>query len=424
MPQALPPSPPSMYPQSANLVEYIRTRRQYNLQNQLSPVSFLAENLAKQARVKLLHLSNLTCQDMIDSKKNRSLFDLNSSNSICSYAKYCPSTCSCCSSSSPFLFSTNNNYQTCDCSYQCPSECSCKHSFDLTKNYVNCSNLYLSKIPSNIPSSTTHLYLNNNQLRSLDKNLTHLTKLQYLSLSNNQLEYLVDDEFSTLSRVEDLDLSSNRIQNINSKTFSTLFNLKHLYLQNNPWVPKFYSGNGEFQSNIRLNSLTYGNGLICNRSLMSSSFTIETPLTPEDCCQYSNIESCQPPIQINNHNLESNREQIFIHNDQSSLFPKRVLNFLFHEDYRLFIIIGSSFIILVLISGIILCCTCRRKKDQKQLSPAERKLLSNGDLSKTINHYHKSLQQTSTPPQISSSSSSSTTAIQKLINSTRPKGIF
>ena len=60
------------------------------------------------------------------------------------------------------IFYNNNN---CDCYFQCPLECSCKHSFDLTNNYINCSNRQLNKIPLNIPYSTTHLYLNNNQIK-------------------------------------------------------------------------------------------------------------------------------------------------------------------------------------------------------------------------------------------------------------------
>ncbi|CAF2498991.1 unnamed protein product [Rotaria sp. Silwood2] len=60
--------------------------------------------------------------------------------------------------------------------------------------------------------------------------------------------------------------------------------------------------------------------------------------------------------------------------------------------------------------------------EQIYTSSAESKLLTDGDVNKTINHYHKPLQQTSsTPPQISLSSS--TTAIQKLINSTRQKSL-
>ncbi|CAF3360343.1 unnamed protein product [Rotaria sp. Silwood1] len=421
-PQPLPPVISPLYPQSPNLINYIRTRRQLSLPNHPSPISLLAENLAKQARVKLLHLSNLTCQDIIEPKISRSLFDLTSSNSICSYTIYCPSTCSCCSSSSSSVtFNNNNNNNNCDCYYQCPLECSCKHSFDLTKNYVNCSNLYLNKIPLNIPSTTTHLYLNNNQIKTLEKNLTYLTKLQYLTLENNQLESLLHDEFSTLIKIEDLDLSSNKIQNIGLRTFSTLFNLKHLYLHNNPWIPKFYNGNGEFQSNIRLNSLTYGNGLSCNRSIISS-FTMETPLTPDDCCKHSNIESCQQLININEHNHAYEQEHLSFHNDQNLFNSKRIFKVLFHENYRLYIIIGLSLFLFLIISFIILCCICRRKKHQKHSSSAESKLLTNGDVNKTINHYHKSLQQTSTtPPQISLSSS--TTAIQKLINSTRQKSL-
>ncbi|CAF2963309.1 unnamed protein product [Rotaria sp. Silwood2] len=418
LPQPFLPAVPSLYPQSPNLINYIRTRRQLNLPNQPSPISLLAENLAKQARVKLLHLSNLTCLDVIEPKISRSLFDLNSSNSFCSYTIYCPSTCSCCSSTQSSLFNNNNN---CDCFYQCPLECSCKHSFDISKNYVNCSNVYLNKIPTNIPYTTTHLYLNNNQIKILEKNLTHLTKLQYLTLANNQLEYLLNDEFLTLTKIEDLDLSSNQIENIGSRTFSTLFNLKHLYLHNNPWIPKFYSGNGEFQSNIRLNSLTYGNNLACNRSIMSS-FTIETPLTADDCCRHSNIESCQQLININEHNHEFQQENLSYHNHQNIFDSKRIFKILFHENYRLYVIIGISLFILIIIFIIMSCFICRRKKHEKHTSSAESKLLPNGDVNKTINHYHKPLQQTSsTPPQISLSSS--TTAIQKLINSTRQKSL-
>ncbi len=417
------PSPaPLPYSQPRNPMNYIRLRRQLNSANRPSPASLLSQNLVKQARIKLLDLLNLTCKHMIEPKINRSLFDLNSSNSFCSYTKSCPSTCSCCSSSSSsLLFNTNN----CDCYYQCPLECSCKHSFDLTKNYINCSDRYLNRIPSNIPYSTTHLNLNNNQIKSLEKNLTYLTKLQYLSVSNNRLDHLSNDEFSTLTKIEDLDLSSNQIQTIGSRTFSTMFNLKHLYLHNNPWIPKFYNGNGEFQSNTRLNSLTYGNGLICNRSAISPTFTIETPLTAADCCKHSNIESCEQSINGNEHSLPSEQGHFSFSNNPNSLNSKRFVQLLFHGKYRLYVLIGLSIFIFTIISAIILCilfCICRRPKHPKHPSPAERKLLSNGDSKKTTNHYHKTLQPTlSTPPLMSVSPS--TTALQKLINSTRQKGI-
>ncbi|CAF0924262.1 unnamed protein product [Adineta ricciae] len=412
--------PPDIFSQTRNPANYLhkRRRRQLFLENAPPTVSILSQNLVKQARIKLLHLSNITCQDMIESTIHRSLFDLNASNSFCSYVKSCPSTCSCCSSlMSPFEM---NN---CECYYQCPMECTCKHSFDSTKNYVNCSNRYLSKIPSSIPLSTTHLNLNHNQIKSLEKNLTHLTKLQYLLLSNNRLEQLSNEEFSTLNKMEHLDLSSNQLQTIHSRTFSTLFNLRYLLLHNNPWIPKFYDNNGEFQSNIRLKSLTYGKGFACNRSILASSFNIETPLTANDCCQHSNSESCQKSLNINNQHLQSEEEQSLYDDTPNS---KRILQLVFHEKYRIYILIGISIFILIIVCVVILCvlfCLCQRKKRSKHPSPAERKLLSNGDLKKTSNHYQKTLQSSTstTPPQISSSSS--TTAIQKLLHSTRQKSL-
>ena len=413
-------SPPPAHPLS-----YIRTRRQYmNIvvpSPPPAPAAILAQNLVKQVRIKLLNLANLTCQDAIDSKVHRSLFDLNSFNSFCSYKRHCPPTCTCCSSSSALLFSSSN----CPCYDQCPLECSCKRSFDVTKNYVNCSHRGLTSIPASLPPSTTHLDLQHNQLKSLQKNLTSLTKLQYLSLADNQLEAVSPDEFSQLTKIEDLDLSTNRIANVHSRTFSAMFNLKHLYLHNNPWIPKFYSDHGEFQTNTRLNYLTFGVGLACNRSILSSSFTSERPLTTDDCCKHSNIESCQQPTAINDQYFQSNKETPLFYNDQDPWNAKRVLQILFHQKYRLYVLIGLSLVVALLLGLIILCCLCcfrGKKKVRKHPSPAERKLLSNGDTKKTNNHYHKSLQVTApTTPQISLSSS--TTAIQKLINSTRQKGM-
>jgi hypothetical protein len=128
---------------------------------------------------------------------------------------------------------------------------------------------------------------------------------------------------------------------------------------------------------------------------------------------------------MNEQNLPSEHEQLSFHNQKNSFNSKRLLQFLFNPKYRLYVVIGLSILILILVCLIVLCtifCICRRKKTEKHPSPAERKLLSNGDLKKTINHYHKSLLPTSsTPPQLSLSSS--TTAIQKLINSTRQKGM-
>ena len=403
------------YVQPTNMLNYLRTRRQLLLS---SPVHLLAQNLVKQARIKLLHLSDLTCRDMIKPNESHSFFDLTSTNSFCSYTKFCPATCSCCSlSTSQFLT------DTCNCYDQCPLECKCMHSADRTVNYVNCSNCYLTRIPTNLPHSTTHLNLNNNQISNLDKNLADLTKLKSLSIANNRLESLTDNEFSKLIQIEELDLSSNQIQSIHLRTFANLFNLKQLQLHHNPWIPKFYQTNGEFQSNVRLNLLTYGNNLVCNRS---SSYSFESPLTADDCCKYSTADSCQQLIHHNEHNPAFDSENLLNEKNQNRFYSHEFIRILFHPKYRFYVIVGLSIFILILICLIILCmiiCLCRRKKQDKHPSPVERKLLTNGDLKKTVNHYHKSLPTTSaTPPQISLSAS--TTAIQKLLNSTRQQTAY
>lgn len=226
--------PPSGY-YSPSSFQYFRHRRHYNLAQQSSSTNIYQ----KQTRIKFLHLSNLTCIDTIEPDIHRFLSDLNSSNSYCSYIKSCPSTCTCCSQSN------------CYCYSQCPNECTCKHSYDLIHNYINCSYRQLTQIPSNLPLSTTDLYLNNNQIKSLENT---------------------------------------------SQIFSNLLSLKKLYLHDNPWIPKFYENIQEFQFNKQLFHLTYGKNLLCNRSI-----NIKKSLTYEDCCQYKNNESCENKIHIENH---------------------------------------------------------------------------------------------------------------------------
>jgi hypothetical protein len=194
----------------------------------------------------------------------------------------------------------------CNCYFQCPIECSCKHSYDLKTNYVNCSNRQLNEIPLNIPYSTTDLYLNNNQIKILENNLTNII-------------------------------------------FSNLIYLKKLYLHNNPWIPKFYSKNNPFQFNKHLILLTYANNLLCNRSI-----NIQRSLTTEDCCKYSNNESCQQIIYTE-------------HNDKNLFYQKYIL---------------ISFILFLILLICILIFYIYRKKHL--LYPKDN-YLSNNDIKK-YNH--------------------------------------
>ena len=169
-------------------------------------------NYLVQNRLKILHLPNLTCSNLIE---HRSLVELNASNTFCTYENS-----------------------------SCPSNCSCRYSTDLTIHSVNCSHRELRQIPSNLPRSITHLYL------------------QY-----------------------------NHIRDIPSTIFSNLIDLEELYLDHNLWIPHSMK---EFQWNKRLFRLTYANDSLCNRS-----FNINRSLMIEDCCLNSPNEFC--PIQSLNH---------------------------------------------------------------------------------------------------------------------------
>lgn len=349
--------PSSIQSRLSHINHGVRSRRQYNL--------FQSNSFPRQSHIKFLHLSTLTCIDTIEPSNHRSLFYLNSSNSFCSYRKYCPSTCSCCSS--PTILKIN-----CDCQMFCPIECSCKHSYDLTNNYVNCSKRQLNKIPFRIPHATTHLFLNNNQIKSIDNNLTHLTNLKYLSLANNDLQYLSDNEFSTTNKIEHLDLSSNRIQDIQPKTFANLISLRKLYLHNNLWIPKFYDDKGEFQSSIRLRYLTYGKGLSCSKS--STVSFIERPLTTEDCCNYSTSESCQMPIENTPYNNST----------EQNVDLKKLSQFFLVEIHQ-----KSILMIFVLLLFIVICIITLCLYRKKRLLLLKQKYLSSNDIKKDINHNNK-----------------------------------
>ncbi|CAF1614110.1 unnamed protein product, partial [Adineta ricciae] len=314
-------------------------------------------------RIRIIRLSNLTCLDLIDPTNLRLLYDLNSSNSFCSYTKSCPSTCSCC------LTSISSN--DCHCYSQCPHQCSCKHSVDLTHNSINCSNQQLYQIPADLPHSTTHLYLDNNEIRYLDHNFTYLTRLKALSLANNSFEYLTNYDFFTMNRMEYLDLSSNHIKHIQSKTFVNLIKLKKLYLHNNDWMPNFYHQENLFQSNIRLDLLTYGNGLTCNRSTISSMIINERPLTAEDCCStYTDVYACEKKFRVDRYNLK---------HELSSTYSKTYFFFILYQKYILFALIICLFVIICLITIYI-----NRKKREFL---AKEKLLLNTDLKLETNLY-------------------------------------
>jgi len=62
---------------------------------------------------------------------------------------------------------------------------------------------------------------------------THLSRLQMLKLSKNEITTVVDEAFSKLTRLSQLDLSYNRLRRLNELTFDGLVSLRLLYLNQN-----------------------------------------------------------------------------------------------------------------------------------------------------------------------------------------------
>nr|ABB59075.1 variable lymphocyte receptor A [Eptatretus stoutii] len=158
--------------------------------------------------------------------------------------------------------------------------CTCN---DQTKN-VDCSNIKLTAIPSNIPTDTDRLVLNYNKLRELEPTAFHglskltllslqgnklrtlpagvfdelknletlylyqnqltslppgifdkLTKLTWLDLDRNQLEFLPYGVFDKLTELKTLNLEINQLRRVPEGAFDKLQNIKDLRLEENPW---------------------------------------------------------------------------------------------------------------------------------------------------------------------------------------------
>nr|ABB21149.1 variable lymphocyte receptor A [Eptatretus stoutii] len=108
--------------------------------------------------------------------------------------------------------------------------CTCN---DQTKN-VDCSNIKLTAIPSNIPVETTELRLNFNSLSKLSPTAFHsLTSLTLLSLDGNKLQALPAGVFDQLVELDRLELGTNQLKSLPPKIFDKLTKLTLLYLYEN-----------------------------------------------------------------------------------------------------------------------------------------------------------------------------------------------
>jgi slit protein 2 len=110
----------------------------------------------------------------------------------------------------------------------CPPSCSC------TGTIVRCSHAKLTQIPKGIPPETSELYLDVNEITSIESHrLEHLKSLTRLDLSNNKVSVLPPYVFANLTRLATLIVSYNKLQCVQENAFGGLANLRILSLHGN-----------------------------------------------------------------------------------------------------------------------------------------------------------------------------------------------
>ncbi|KAF4517658.1 hypothetical protein B566_EDAN002890 [Ephemera danica] len=112
----------------------------------------------------------------------------------------------------------------------CPPKCSCAGTV------VRCSRAKLKEIPRGIPPETSELYLDVNEIQSIQRDrISHLKSLTRLDLSNNQISILSNWTFANLTKLSTLSLHGNDISLIPNGTFDDLQSITHIALGANPF---------------------------------------------------------------------------------------------------------------------------------------------------------------------------------------------
>uniref|UniRef100_A0A8C6W6S3 Leucine rich repeat containing G protein coupled receptor 5 n=1 Tax=Nannospalax galili TaxID=1026970 RepID=A0A8C6W6S3_NANGA len=139
----------------------------------------------------------------------------------------------------------------------CPAHCQCEPDGRMLLK-VDCSDLGLSEIPSNLSVFTSYLDLSMNnisqlppsllhslrfleELRLAGNALTHIPKgaftglysLKVLMLQNNQLRQVPTEALQNLRSLQSLRLDANHISYVPPSCFSGLHSLRHLWLDDN-----------------------------------------------------------------------------------------------------------------------------------------------------------------------------------------------
>ncbi|XP_043587726.1 protein slit isoform X1 [Bombus pyrosoma] len=157
-------------------------------------------------------------------------------------------------------FKCNNDSVGCLGDDYCPPQCNCAGSV------VRCSRSQLTEIPRGIPPETTELYLDVNDIKTIQpERLNHLRILTRLDLSNNQIGMLSNDTFRNLTKLSHLIISYNKLQCVQRNALAGLKSLRIMSLHGNDIsvIPE-----GAFEDLQSITHLALGsNPLYCDCSM-------------------------------------------------------------------------------------------------------------------------------------------------------------
>ncbi|XP_063963527.1 slit homolog 1 protein-like isoform X4 [Lytechinus pictus] len=169
----------------------------------------------------------------------------------------------------------------CFIDHDCPDGCTCHDSI------VDCSNRRLPTVPDEIPTYTTELKLNGNEISriSADGKFLHLPNLKILDLRDNRISVIEDEAFQGASSLVELMLRSNRLSCITNETFTGLKSVRLLSLYDNAISTIMPGSLDSMKALATLNML--GNPLNCNCHLswLPDYLSARQIITGEPRCQ-------------------------------------------------------------------------------------------------------------------------------------------
>lgn len=184
-------------------------------------------NFTSRQHPRIMDLANVEC--VMPHRRNspiKSIETIDISDFICPYQKHCFPVCNCC------------DQENCECDMTCPRDCSCYHDDAWMTNIVDCASRQQEpmKIPKNIPTDATELYLDGNQFPHLSSSMFHnrkFNKLRQLFLNASEVEAMKNGTFVGFSKLQTLHLHDNKLRTLHGHEFEQLTSLRELNLQNN-----------------------------------------------------------------------------------------------------------------------------------------------------------------------------------------------